>query len=63
MVTARAGTPLIELEAALAERRQMLAFEPFDHAPLFGHRRDAQLSAVSSPATCRARAPVDRRST
>ena len=36
VVTARAGTPLIELEAALAERRQMLAFEPFDHAPLFG---------------------------
>ncbi len=36
VVTARAGTPLIELDAALAERRQMLAFEPFDHAPLFG---------------------------
>ncbi len=36
VVTARAATPLIELEAALTERRQMLAFEPFDHAPLFG---------------------------
>ncbi len=36
VVTARSGTPLAEIEAALAERRQMLAFEPFDHAPLFG---------------------------
>jgi glycolate oxidase FAD binding subunit len=36
VLTARAGTPLVEIEAALAERQQMLAFEPFDHAPLFG---------------------------
>ncbi|AOY92798.1 glycolate oxidase subunit GlcE [Cupriavidus sp. USMAA2-4] len=28
VVTARCGTPLAELEAALAEKRQMLAFEP-----------------------------------
>ena len=33
VVTARAGTPLAELEAALAEQRQMLAFEP----PWFGN--------------------------
>ena len=32
VVTARCGTPLVELEAALAERGQMLAFEP----PHFG---------------------------
>ncbi len=32
VVTARCGTPLAELEAALAERGQMLAFEP----PHFG---------------------------
>lgn len=32
VVTARAGTPLAELEASLAEQRQMLAFEP----PHFG---------------------------
>lgn len=31
-----AGTPLHEVEAELATRKQMLAFEPFDHAPLFG---------------------------
>ena len=36
VLTARAGTPLTEIEAALGERQQMLAFEPFDHAPLFG---------------------------
>jgi glycolate oxidase FAD binding subunit len=36
VVTARAGTPLAEIEAALAQRQQMLAFEPFDHGPLFG---------------------------
>lgn len=32
VITARAGTPLVEIEAALAERGQMLAFEP----PHFG---------------------------
>ena len=34
VVTARAGTPLAELEAVLAERRQCLAFEP----PHFSYR-------------------------
>ena len=32
VITARCGTPLAEIEAALAERGQMLAFEP----PYFG---------------------------
>jgi glycolate oxidase FAD binding subunit len=32
VITARCGTPLAEIEAALAERKQMLAFEP----PRFG---------------------------
>lgn len=36
VITALAGTPLLEIQAALDERKQMLAFEPFDHAPLFG---------------------------
>src|SRR5450759_1202389 len=35
-LTARAATPILEIEAALRERQQMLAFEPFDHGPLFG---------------------------
>lgn len=38
VVTARCGTPLAEVEAALAERNQMLAFEPphFGRAATFG---------------------------
>ena len=36
VLTALAGTPLAEVEAAVAERGQMLAFEPFDHGPMFG---------------------------
>ena len=36
VLTARAGTPLAVIEAALAERGQMLAFEPPDWGPLLG---------------------------
>ena len=36
VLTAAAGTPLEELEAALAARRQMLAFEPADWRTLLG---------------------------
>ena len=36
VLTARAGTPLAEIEAALAEHRQQLAFEPADLGPLLG---------------------------
>ena len=41
VLTARAATPLAEIEAAVAERGQMLAFEPFDHGPLFGRAAGA----------------------
>ena len=41
VLTCGAATPLAELEAAVAERGQMLAFEPFDHGPLFGRRPGA----------------------
>src|SRR5262245_31316960 len=34
--TPRAATPLREIEAALAERKQMLGFEPVDWGALFG---------------------------
>src|SRR3546814_4805347 len=36
VLTVRAGTPLAEVEALVASERQMLAFEPWDHGPLFG---------------------------
>jgi glycolate oxidase FAD binding subunit len=36
VVTLRAGTPLHEVEALLAQRNQMLAFEPPDLGPLLG---------------------------
>ncbi|HEV7816769.1 MAG TPA: glycolate oxidase subunit GlcE [Janthinobacterium sp.] len=48
VVTARCGTPLAQLEAALAERRQMLAFEP----PHFGPEATiggAVASALAGP--------------
>jgi len=36
VLSARAGTPLAEIEALLAERRQALAFEPADLGPIYG---------------------------
>ncbi len=48
VITARCGTPLAEIEAALAERNQMLAFEPphFGSAATFG---GAIASGLSGP--------------
>lgn len=36
VLTVRPGTPLAEVQALVAERGQMLSFEPFDHGPIFG---------------------------
>jgi glycolate dehydrogenase FAD-binding subunit len=36
IITARAGTPVAEIEGALAEENQRLGFEPADWGPLFG---------------------------
>lgn len=36
VLSARAGTPLAEIEKLLAEHRQELAFEPMDYGPLLG---------------------------
>jgi glycolate oxidase FAD binding subunit len=36
VMTARVGTSLAEIQAALAEKRQQLAFEPADLGPLYG---------------------------
>jgi len=41
VVTLRAGTPLREVEALLAQRNQMLAFEPPDLGPLLGQEASA----------------------
>ena len=38
VVTLRAGTPMREVEALLAQRNQMLAFEPPDLGPLLGRK-------------------------
>jgi glycolate oxidase FAD binding subunit len=36
VLSARAGTPLAEIEALLDENNQQLGFEPMDYGPLFG---------------------------
>jgi glycolate oxidase FAD binding subunit len=36
VLSARAGTPLAEIESLLDAHQQQLAFEPMDYAPLFG---------------------------
>jgi glycolate oxidase FAD binding subunit len=36
VLSARAGTPLAEIEALVADKGQMLAFEPMDYGPLLG---------------------------
>ena len=36
VITVLAGTPVVEIEAALAEKNQRLGFEPADWGPLFG---------------------------
>lgn len=36
VLTIGAGTPLSEVQDLVASERQMLAFDPFDHSPLFG---------------------------
>lgn len=41
VLTARAGTPLREIEALLDRNNQQLAFEPMDHAALYGGARRA----------------------
>jgi len=39
VLSARAGTPLAEIEKLLADNGQQLAFEPMDYAPLLGGER------------------------
>ncbi len=48
IVSARAGTPLSEIDRLLAEGGQMLAFEPMDHRPLFGTSGEPSIGAVAA---------------
>lgn len=48
VISARAGTPLREVEDLLAENGQMLAFEPMDHRPLFGSSGEPTIGAVAA---------------
>ncbi len=46
VMTAKAGTPLATIEAALAENRQMMAFEPMDHRPIMGTMGEPTIGGV-----------------
>ncbi len=64
VVTAKPGTPLAELEAALAERNQCLAFEPPDWRGLLGSAGEQTIGGVvaanlSGPRRLRAGAARD----
>lgn len=48
VIGARAGTPLAAIEAALAERNQMLAFEPMDHRPIYGSTGEPTIGAIAA---------------
>ncbi|QND49635.1 FAD-binding protein [Rhizobium lusitanum] len=46
VMTVRAGTPVAEVEAALAESGQMMAFEPMDHRPLMATEGEPTIGGV-----------------
>ncbi len=48
IIAARAGTPLAEVEAALAGHGQRLPFEPMDHRPLYGSAGEPTIGAVAA---------------
>lgn len=45
-ITVGAGTRLAEIERQLAQKNQMLAFEPYDHAPFFGKADAATIGGI-----------------
>ncbi len=48
VIAARAGTPLAEVEARLAEGGQMLPFEPMDHRALLGSAGEPTIGAIAA---------------
>jgi glycolate oxidase FAD binding subunit len=48
VIRARAGTPLEEIDAALAGNNQMLPFEPVDHRPLYGSQGKPTIGALAA---------------
>lgn len=46
VVSARAGTPVAEVEAVLASKNQMLPFEPMDHRRIFGSTGEPSIGGV-----------------
>jgi len=48
VLSARAGTPLAEVEAALEAKGQRLAFEPMDHRSLFGSSGEPTIGAIAA---------------
>jgi glycolate oxidase FAD binding subunit len=48
VIAARAGTPLSEIVATLADRGQQLPFEPMDHRPLLGTTGEPSIGAVAA---------------
>ena len=48
VISARAGTPVSEIERALGEKGQMLPFEPMDHRAIYGTSGDPTIGAVAA---------------
>lgn len=48
VIGARAGTPLAEVQAALAEKGQMLPFEPADYRTIFGSAGEPTIGAIAA---------------
>jgi glycolate oxidase FAD binding subunit len=55
IITARAGTPIAEIDAALDEKNQRLGFEPADWSALYGTRASTIGGVVSADASGSAR--------
>jgi glycolate oxidase FAD binding subunit len=46
VICAQAGTPVRQIEALIAQRGQMLPFEPMDHCPLYGSEGEPTIGGL-----------------